>query len=207
MRNSMPLKVLFRRGRAWSFLGGRVCRWGTVAALAAWGVLFAVALGQTQVIEFRMDLKDVGAPVALSKRPDHSRQVTQAEQQLYGKTYADEPLGKRLQRLESSLSLPVKPVLSESRIERIQQRLHHSPKESASLEYLETRVFGQPDPNSPLTARVRRLELAFFGRQFDHLPMAARIRKLTYATPIEGKGIRILETERQQASPIIQPLQ
>jgi predicted Zn-dependent protease len=134
------------------------------------------------------------------------RKIPEIENQLYGHAYPNQPLSKRISRIERTLfGAPQRGPLAQ-RIPRIEFRINeHNSRVSLAeqepiIEYLEEKLFQRTFPEKQLPERIRQLETQVFGHAYDSYPLSIRIKKLTYAMPIMSKEIRLTKGDMVIAS-------
>jgi hypothetical protein len=125
-------------------------------------------------------------------RPAQETEITEehlaaTEQKLLQKTYTNDPLPKRLQRLELSLFGATQYGSDEQRWRNIKHALNAAtPKSniSSSLNELEKYVFNKTAPAGKTTSqatalqRLNRLETKLFGKPSPSMPTAYRVERL-----------------------------
>ncbi len=125
------------------------------------------------------------------------RKMPETENQLYGRTYYEQSMGNRINRVERTLfGTPQRGPL-EGRMMNIERRMGEKNQQKVLTEqqpliaYLEDKLFQRTYGNQPLVDRVRRLEVQVFGHAFENYPVPVRIKKLTYAMPLVAKEVRL----------------
>jgi len=139
-------------------------------------------------------------------------QLSATEQKLLQKTYNNDPLAKRLQRLELTLFGATQSGSDEQRWQHIKHCLNNTGKTnkniSSSLNELEKYIFkGKPTPQAGKTTsqagkttsqatalqRLNRLETKVFGKPTPSMPTAYRIERLQRTLGITGTSGGIAE--------------
>jgi hypothetical protein len=123
--------------------------------------------------------------------------MSKTETQLYGHSYANQPLGKRLTRVEKTLYGSQQTGTQESRLQQIGQRMKQDKglpsvtSQASMIEFLEQRFYQRTFPELPTEQRVHQLELYVYGKTFDKDPIDRRVKKLTYTVPLMAKEVRL----------------
>lgn len=129
------------------------------------------------------------------------RRIPEIENQLYGHAYPDQPISRRISRIERTLFGANQRGASEFRMQRIEARMNEQnskvslAEQEPIIQYLEEKMFQRTFEERPLPERIRQLETQVFGHAYDNYPVAVRMKKLTYAMPIMAKEIRLTKGE------------
>lgn len=141
--------------------------------------------------------------------------LSQLENQLYGKTYIDQRLGKRLGRVENSLwpkesadkmeqrsAVPVQQrwaaiqaEMAEKSVVPTQPALRQQTEDNLrlTLAYMEQRLYQIASPEAtPLEQRINRIETTLYGQPAaDNTPVAQRVASLAERFPLAPTGIQL----------------
>lgn len=119
------------------------------------------------------------------------------ETAVYGKTYSDQDVSQRLNRLERSLFGNRRAGSLENRLLDVQAHQNRLlQKEDVNdtktvVSYLEKKLFQQEFTEDPLPERLNQLETHVFGKTFEAYPEELRTKKLMYTVPILAKSVRL----------------
>jgi uncharacterized protein YqcC (DUF446 family) len=135
----------------------------------------------------------------LLKSTSHHERLKNLELSVYQKSYESQSLDQRLDRLETStLGYQTNRNLHWSeRLEQLEAYLSHFPNQRQTLsqqdwlQYLETRLMGQANPNLPAEERVAQLERVVFGQTNPELPLPQRLKRLGELVAIKPKAIQL----------------
>jgi hypothetical protein len=109
-------------------------------------------------------------------------QLSATEQKLLQKTYPNDPISKRLQRLELSLLGATQYGSDDQRWHNIKSYLSNANNSgkniSSSLNELEKYVFKKTTPAESSAQRLNKLESKLFGKASPSMPTASRVERL-----------------------------
>lgn len=150
-------------------------------------------------------------------------ELTKAETQLYGRTYTEQKLGKRLTRLEKT-TLQNKAYRGKQpvtqRWQAIQQALgdkvvmssqrdDDQPSENTlaiTVTYMENRLYQEAYPHEPLDQRLTRVETTVYGHPKAGQSTQARVKHLAEHFPLAPTGVAVLE-HATTIAPVIAPME
>jgi hypothetical protein len=175
------------------------------------------------------------SPEAIGELPDNNMQhLSQLENHLYSKEYPDDPLGKRLSRVEKSLwpdgvpeptnGTPIAGQHVKHRWSAIQTAMankliiatkKHQPSNRSTLlmtvGYMEQRLFPNGSPygfeneSTNLNERLSQLERMLFGTSQPNNTVKSRVNRLAEHFPLSVSGIQLESTQTTRPASTLKP--
>jgi hypothetical protein len=145
-------------------------------------VTLSLALALSATLILAVSVVHAATPYQGSNAEITEEQLATTEQKLLQKTYAGDPLPKRLQRLELSLFGATQYGSNNQRWHNIKSYLSNADTSkkniSSSLNELEKYIFKKTTPAESASLRLNKLETKLFGKPSPSMPIAYRISRL-----------------------------